>query len=437
MFHFNRVIKKTFNHDLKKYFSNISFLMVEKIFRVAVGFFVSVWVAKYLGPDLFGLYSMALSIISILMVLTTLGLDGVVVKELVAQNNKNDTLGSAFGLKAITSITISITLYFIILVKDLDILGNLIFILSLGAIFRSFSVIDYYFQSEVLSKFIVYSNSISLGLSSIVKLYLINIGADVNAFAWVFVLEYSISALLYTSFYKRYKKDRWSFSFHTCKYLLGQSWPLILTGFVVSIYMKIDQVMLGVMINNFEVGQYSVAVRLSEIWYFFPVIVASSFFPAILNAKKDGSKMYIKMLDFLYIGLGWMSILVAVFITLSAEWLVPFIYGNEYYEAAPILKVHVWSAVFVFLGVVSSKWFIAESMQKYSFYRTLCGAVLNVLLNYIAIPIYGGLGAAFSTLVSQMIACYVFNFFSHKTRPVFYQQTKAIFFPLYYLYRRA
>jgi O-antigen/teichoic acid export membrane protein len=82
------------------------------------------------------------------------------------------------------------------------------------------------------------------------------------------------------------------------------------------------------------------------------------------------------------------------------------------------------------LGVISSKWFIAENLQKYSFYRTLAGMVLNILLNYILIPIYSIQGAAIATLISQVMASYLFNLFNKKLRYTFILQTNAIFFPL-------
>jgi O-antigen/teichoic acid export membrane protein len=193
--------------------------------------------------------------------------------------------------------------------------------------------------------------------------------------------------------------------------------------------MKIDQVMIKEMLNSEAVGQYAVAAKLSEIWYFIPMAIASSLFPAIINAKKKSEDLYHARMQKLYDIMAWMAIAIAIPMTFLSDWVVELLYGTQYNLAGSVLMIHIWAGVFVFLGVASSKWFITENLQKYSFYRTLAGALINILLNYILIPIYGIYGAAIATLIAQFIASYFFNIFNKRLRYTFLLQTNAILLP--------
>jgi len=92
------------------------------------------------------------------------------------------------------------------------------------------------------------------------------------------------------------------------------------------------------------------------------------------------------------------------------------------------LMIHIWAGVFVSLGVASSRWFITENLQSLSFWRTFYGMVINLILNFILIPKFGVQGAAVATLISQVIAAYIFDFFNYKTRVMFFMKTKSFFF---------
>jgi O-antigen/teichoic acid export membrane protein len=208
--------------------------------------------------------------------------------------------------------------------------------------------------------------------------------------------------------------------------LLRDSWPLILSGMVVAVYMKIDQVMIKEMLDSEAVGQYAAAVRLSEAWYFIPMVISSSLFPAIINAKKISEELYYERLQKLYDLMVWMAVAIALPMTFLSDWVVELLYGSEYSEAASVLMVHIWAGVFVFLGVASGKWFITEDLQKYSFYRTFFGSVANIVLNFILIPKLGINGAAIATLVSQIIAAYLFDLFSIKTKKIFFMKTQSL-----------
>jgi len=194
------------------------------------------------------------------------------------------------------------------------------------------------------------------------------------------------------------------------------------------IYMRIDQIMLSEMVNDYEVGTYSAALKLSEIWYIIPAIICNSFFPSIIEAKKLSQKNYFRRIQKLFDILLLISLLIAVFVTLFSSLIIDVLYGDQYKNAAIILAIHIWTAVFVFLGVGSSNFFIIENLQIKGLTRTVLGAVLNIILNLILIPKFLAVGAAVATLISQFFSSYGFDLLSRKTYVLFKMKTRSILF---------
>ena len=174
-------------------------------------------------------------------------------------------------------------------------------------------------------------------------------------------------------------------------------------------------------------GLYSAAVRLSELWYFIPMAVVSSVFPSIVEARSSCVDLYKKRLIQLFKLMTLMSLMLAVPISFMSDWIVQKLYGEGYSSSGVILLIHIWSGVFVFSGVASSRWFISENLQRFTFYRTLAGCLVSVALNYYLIPVYGVVGSAFASVVSQATASFLFNAFSFQTRPLFKMQFEGFF----------
>ena len=408
-----KLLKK--HQGFKKYLKNTSWLLAEKILRIIVGLLVGIWVARYLGPEQFGLFSYTQSFVGLFTVIATLGLDSIVVRELVKGEIKKDNLiGTTFWLKLMGAVLVlSILAITINFTNNNNQTNILVFIIAGATVFQSFNVIDFYFQSKVMSKFVVYANIISLLLSSVVKIILLLNQAPLIAFAWVILFDSFILACGFVYFYIKNNLSllKWKFDKLLAIKLLKDSWPLILSGVVISVYMKVDQVMIKEMLGNEQVGQYAVAVRLSEIWYFIPMVIVSSLFPAIINAKKESEELYYDRLQKLYDLMVWMAIAIALPMTFLSDWIVDFLYGNAYMKAGSVLMIHIWAGIFVFLGVAFSSFLTSENLTKKAFYRTLLGATINVILNYVLIPIYGIIGAAIATLIGQFVANYVYDIF--------------------------
>ena len=419
------------HEGFRRYFSNTLWMFSEQILRMIAGVLVGIWVARYLGPGQFGLFSYAVAFVSIFGTIAKLGLDGIVVRDLVHEPEKRDLyLGTAFWLKLIGAILALGAVAIATLFSHNDRTTNLyIFIVAAGMILQSFEVIDFYFQSKVLSKFVSICKITQLLLSSMLKLYFILTGAALFWFVLVSLVDQLMLAVTLAIAYRWQKIGGFygRFDFTIAKRLLRDGWPLIFSGLVIAIYMRIDQIMIKEMLGQKEVGLFSAAVRLSEVWYFIPLIITNSLFPAIVSAKKAGEAVYYARLQKLYSFMAWMAVAIALPMTFLSDRLVTLLYGEAYRAAGRVLMIHIWAGVFVFLGVASAKWFLSENLQKLAIVNSVVGAAANILLNYLLIPRYGIVGAAVATVVSQAIASYFMNLAFRATRNNFVRMSTAIF----------
>ncbi len=389
-------------------------MMGEQLLRIVAGLFVGVWVARYLGPERFGLFSYVLAFTAIFGGIAKLGLDSVIVRELINHPEKRDIyLGTAFWLKLIGAFVVIGLIAIIISFTHNDAITNLfIFIAASGLVFQSFEVVEFYFQSQVLAKITSICKVTQLTLSLIIKIYLILKQAELVWFVLITVFDALSLAISYFVAYRLRKHPAFYkyFDFSTAKQLLKESWPLIFSAITVMIYMRIDQIMIKEILDEHEAGVYSAAVRLSEAFYFVPVLVTASLFPAILNAKKYSHELYMTRIQRLYTMMTWSAITIAIPVTFLSTWIVLTLYGEAYGRSAPILMIHVWASVFVFLTVSSGRYLTSEGLTRKTFYRNLSGMVLNILLNLKMIPEYGGTGAAMATLASWFVAGYLYDF---------------------------
>ncbi len=434
---FKHLTNKALTHQgFRRYFANTSWMFGEQILRMVAALLVSIWVARYLGPAQFGIFSYAIAFVSIFGILAKLGLDGIMVRDLVNEPQKRDIyLGTAFWLKLIGAFFMLASVAIATLFTTNDHTTNLyIFIIASGIIFQSFEVVDFYFQSQVLSKFVSICKIIQLLLSSALKVYFVVTGADLFWFVVVTLIEQVTLALTLYIAYKYQKLGSFyrHFDFNTAKKLLKDSWPLIFSGLAMAVYMRIDQIMIKEMLGDKEVGIYSAAVRLSEVWYFIPVIITNSLAPAIISARNVSYDLYKNRLQKLCTVMVWLAIVLAIFITFFSGMLVNILFGSAYQAASGVLAIQIWGGIFVFIGVASGVFFTAENYTRKTLYRTALGAVSNVLLNIVMIPLYGIYGAAVATLISQFVVNLAYDFFDDDVKEIRNIKIKS-FFPILYI----
>ncbi|OGX06223.1 MAG: hypothetical protein A2Z88_06320 [Omnitrophica WOR_2 bacterium GWA2_47_8] len=397
--------------------------------RILISMVVWAFVARHLGAEHFGIFNFALSFVFLFKVIADLGLDDLVVRELVKnEKRKDEILGTSFMLKLIGSTLAIITIVLVTKFLSVDAETKLaVIIISLRLIFQSFSVIDFYFQSKVLSKFVVFSQILGLTAIAILCPIFVFLKLPLIYFVYVIVLESVLNALGLAVFYawQRNNLFQWKFNFDLCKSLFKDVWPLLVSGIAVSIYMRIDQIMIKHMMDATSVGYYAAAVRISEAFFFIPVIISTSLFPTIVSTKLNDEKLFYEKLQALFAILFWVALFLSVALSLLSQPIILLLYGEEYLPAAAVLAIHIWSSIFIFIGDGRYKWSVSENLQIYTMYYTLTGAVTNIVLNLLLIPAMGIKGAAIATVIAQFVACVLSSAFSRKTRKIFFLQLKS------------
>lgn len=375
----------------------------------------AVAIPNYLSDVQNGILNYPLVLVSFFAAASGLGTDSFVVRQLLVHPQQHQTImGSAFWLRlcagflAIPLIYITYGLLSRFAPQPPAAPLQYVAIVSLLCVSQSLNIIDSYFQSIAKGKYIMYVQVGANLLSAAMKLTLIIVGAPLTAFVWMLLMDGVLLALGNWYVYRSQNLNpfNWKFDSSVALNLLKNAWPLALSAIFVSLYMKIDQLMLDASWGEAALGVYSTVVALSEGWYFFPMALVAALFPAIMHARRDNSKRYRKRLQQLYELMVLISVSIALIVTFAAPYIYKLLYNPEFHAGATTLSIHIWAGVFVFLGTASGQYLIAENLTKISFLRTAIGAVANILLNLWLIPPYGMNGAAIATLLAYFISTF-------------------------------
>lgn len=418
----------------EKYLKNTGWLMMARVGSLAIGVIINNFaLSNYLGAKQFGILNYPMAIVTFFMAVAALGLDGLVTRELLNEPEKKDTiLGTSFLMRLVAGfITIPLVYVTYLIVnqhKPIDTPLTYVIIVAFTSVIQSVNIIDSYFQSKVQGRLIMYVQVAGNLLSAAIKLSLILLKAPLLYFVYSLLLDAVIIAVGYIITYlnSHNQISSWKADSSVAKYLLQRAWPLTFSAILVSIYMKIDQLMIASYLNSTQLGVYSTVARLSESWYFIPVAIVTSVFPAIMHARKTDTERYYKRLQNMYDLMVFISLSIAIIMSFGSSLIYHLLYKKEFWAGAPVLAVHVWAGIFVFLGSASGQYLIAEGFFKLSMLRTGVGAIVNILLNIWLIPAYGILGAAYATLAAYAIATF-FILFIPQTRGQGVQMLKSLF----------
>ena len=279
-----------------------------------------------------------------------------------------------------------------------------------------FDLIDFWFQSQLKSKYVAIAKTIAYIVMSIYKILLLILGKSVEWFAFATSLEYIVilSILLVMYFKNGGQKLKCSLKYGVS--LLKQSYHFIISGLLVTLYTQMDKIMIGNYLDDKQVGLYSAATAISTMWGFIPNAIINSMRPTIYEAKEKGDKIYEKRLKQLYAIVFWSGIVFSVGITMFSKFIINILYGQEYLGASASLSIAVWSTTFAYLGTARGVWIVCENKNKYTKYYVLFGAIFNLVANVILIPLIGINGAAIATLISQIIVAIL--------APLLYKETR-------------
>jgi O-antigen/teichoic acid export membrane protein len=412
-----KIDRSTFKNN---YVQNTIWLLSERVLRMLVGVLIGAFVARYLGPEQYGLLSYALGFVGLFTAISLLGLDAVVIRELVKRPGEaNAILGTSIMLKLAGTVIMWLLLalaYFVIEVPaDAT---TLIIIIAGSTVFGAFNVIDFYFQAKVQSKYVARVQIGQLLISSIVKLLLIFASAGLIWFAWSYFLEGAILAVGLLITYRQTSKFSikvWYADLEIARPLLKDSWWLLCYMYFFFANMNIDRVMLqSILGDSAQVGQYAAATVISAAWCVLPFVISSSVYPYIIKKFDTGQGK--QKIEALFVWLFGGSVLGAALLSLISAPIIQLLFGTAYQPASSVLIIQMWGGVFIFHFALRSTVLASENLQHFTALFMFLTLVTNIAGNFILIPSFGIDGAAWATLVAWAMNVLIFPAISKKTR---------------------
>ena len=420
-------IKALFNNKIVK---NAGWLIFGKIIQMLINFIVGILTARYLGPDNYGLISYAGAYTAFFSSICTLGINSVIVKEFIdIPKEEGKIIGTALGLRAVSSLFSAITIIAISLVLDAGEPTTVwvVTLCSIGVIFNIFDTFNYWFQSKLQSKKTAIASLIAYSVTALYKVILLIAGKSVIYFALAISVDYICIAVILIIFYIKDKSGKISFSKCYAKELLRKSVHFILPGLMVAIYGQTDKIMLKHMISAAEIGYYATAVSICNVWCFVLSAIIDSLNPPIMQAYNEDKSKFQRLNIILYSIVFYISVFVSLLFTVFGKYVISVLYGAEYLPAVAPLRIITWYTAFSYLGMARNAWVVCENKQKYLKYIYFSAAISNVMLNIILIPLWGASGAAAASLIAQIITTMVVPFFIKDMRKNSIMMVKAIF----------
>lgn len=403
-----------------KFAKNAIWIIGGKVFQMALSFFISIITARYLGPSNYGIINYVDSFIVFFTPLCTLGIENVIVKELVHKpDEQGKTLGSSMVLQVASSLcSIGGIVLIVGFMNKWDKTYLLIALLySLGLFFKCFEIVQYWYQSKLMSKVSSTAGIIAYTCMSVYRVFLLATQKSIEWFAFSTTVDAIVLSALLFFCYKRDHGPEFRFSWSRGRQILKSSYHFIISGMMVAVYWQFDKIMLKHMIDEASVGYYATATKLCTIWAFFLVAIIDSVRPHLFEIYKTDEKKFEKETVFLYSAIIYISFAVSILFCIFAPIVVKFMYGEEYMQSVPILRVVTWSTAFSYLGTSRSIWILSKGLEKYEKYMAIVGIVCNVVLNLLLIPLCGAVGAAIATLITQVFVNYIIMFLIKDLKP--------------------
>ena len=429
---FGKIIHKFNNLDdnKKKIFTNVFWAMLGKVVNMIGALFVGILVARYLGPEQYGIMNYVISYVTLFTVLSTFGLSNIEVRELAKTPESRDLImGTCFRIRLFFSTVAYVCIIISLILFNTD-WETTIMILMYGLILYSgcFEVIRNYFTSIVQNEYVVKSEIARTVIGAAIKIVLLFLHCPLIFFVGAAIFDTVLVASGYCISYQSIvgKIRTWGYDKNLVPCLIKDSFPLVLSGAAIIVYQRIDQVMIGNMIDKESVGYFATASKFLDIILYIPVVLTQTMTPLLVQLyRRDEEGYAVKSQQFMNIVV-WVSILIALFVSLISYWLIKYTYGIQYMAAVPILQIMAWKTVGMSLSSTGGQLIILENKQKWAVIRNLCGCVVCVVLNLVFIPLYGIIGSAIVTIITVFVSGYLANILIPPYRDFFAMESKAL-----------
>lgn len=419
-------LKKIFQN---KIFTNASWIVVCRIAQAVCSLIVTMITARYLGPSRYGLISYAASMCTFFLPIMQLGLPNIQVQELVYNKDlEGDIIGTSLLLSFICSIVCIVGIFGFSLIANKGELETIIVcvLYSLLLFFQSIEIIQYWFQSHYIFKYVSVVTLVAYIIVSIYKIYLLATGRSIYLYALSYTLDHFIISALLLVIYKNKNGPRLVVNPILAKKLLEKSKYYIVANLMLVIFAQTDRIMLKLICGDEITGYYSSAVAIANMVNFLYDAIIDSFRPSIFEAKKRDNDKYEADLKLLMCVIIYISAIVCIGVCIFAKFGILVLYGKAYLPAATSLRIVVWYTFFAYIGTVRNIWLLAEAKQSYLWKINLLGAVTNICLNCVFIPILSAEGAALASLISQFFTNFLLSSIMRNLKPFFHIILKSL-----------
>ncbi|HMD61356.1 MAG TPA: flippase, partial [Opitutaceae bacterium] len=382
----------------------------------------------------FGLLSYALALVAIFAALTPLGMDALVVREIIREPRHGGRwVGTIIGFRAAAAVAASLlALTMAIGLRPGDPRAwAMVAILSVGTLFQALESGELWFQAHTQMRRLVVPRLLLFSVMNIFKVVAVLRGAGVVWFSLLTAMEQVVSGSLTWLIVRRSlgPGNRLAFKSALGWQVMRQCWPLALSALSVILYMKLSQLVLSGLMGDAALGIYAAAIRIPEAATFLPMVLASSLLPSLLRSRAEGPRIYELALQRFFRINSLLALSICLPVSLMAPWIIRILYGPAYGEAGPVLAVYVWSLLFLFLGVARGQHLLNELLTHLPLWFSGFGLAVNLLGCLLLIPRFGAMGAAVATVLSQFASAFLSSFVHPKTRTVGRQQWLAILTP--------
>ena len=409
--------------------------MGDYIFSLTASLIVGIAVARYLGPEMYGIIAFATAVYTLLVIIVSLGIDDIIMKDMLQHEERQGSIqGSALFVKSAAAFLVYgiIFIYFLINYSGEKLYSVLI--ITGAVLFQPLSVFSCIFLINAQAKYTSIARMISYTLSSLLKIILIIFKAPVTYFAFAVFIDYAVLYLTVILMYKykKYTVSGWHIDISYIKYILKSAVPLFAAVLFYTFYQKVTVIIISSMYSDYASGIYSAAARLTEIWYLVPAVLMTAFYPAVVKAKQISEEEYNKRIKTLFYVTTIPFILMAFFAALLSPFIIKILYGEKYIQSSIVLALTIWSVPFISFYVISSKCFILENKVKHLLLRSALSFILIIILNYVLGSIYYLEGFSLDLLISSFISFFLADLFFKDTRELFFIKLLSIFLPFTY-----
>lgn len=419
------------SENKKKVFANLFWAMTGKIVNMAGVLLVGILVARYLGPSQYGLMNYVISYVSLFTIISNFGLDNIEIRELSRTPERKDyILGTCFRIRMFFStFALILVILSLILFKANTFTSCMILLYSVTLYTGSFNIIRNYFTSIVKNEYVVKSEIARTIIGACIKVILLWIKAPLEYFIAATVFDTVLVASGYCFSFKKTvgKISELKYDKTIVPYYIKESFPLVLSGAAVIIYQRIDQVMIGNMIDNASVGYFATAGKFLDLVLFLPMVLTQTVTPLLVKAKERNKEEYDRKKQQFVNIVVWMAIILSVLVSFFAYWLIYFTYGDKYLPAVPVLQIMAFKTVGMALSSSSGQIIIMERIHKWAFIRNLIGCLICIVLNILLIPQFGIIGSAWVTIITVAFTGCLANVFIPPYYKIMRMQLYALF----------